>query len=414
MSTESAEETVLAPLDAAHLEALGSASPVYQGKRKVSSSTWSSSTTTLTTVASLDSTLSIEIPEAMRSEESFVFLGCTKSLAKTLWQRWLAISPEDRGPDGPISFMSLAETVVARHEDDVWCANEDWIGMITSLGFATEVAEAICDPQYDAIRFTASAKFWLLDTIQLRWRSLEELQDISRSRLRKAQSKTHTSSLMTRGGGDKFLKNADYVPGSTILWRGSDNKYLQGLIDPNTGAVDLDRMQASWPNDFHGLPGKGAVYHFSPQKAVGLKYAQYARKRSGGGTASVVRMEVPNKLLEKYNPLVVQYENSDMWRTVIWHCRTRRRFPKPFFSHLNNAEVLIGPICRSDDSAIEKLDSWEDITDRHILKVEEEVWNEKEGVHEFKQRRGIQYVFLGLDIQRDLEANCKIEIQPCN
>ena len=166
MSSDSAEELVLAPLDAANLEALGAASPLYQGKRKISSSAWSSKTTA-TTVDSLDSSSSIEIPEVMRSEESFVFLDCTKSL------------------------------------------------------------------------------------------------------------------------------------------------------------------------------------------------------------------------------------------------------PKPY-SHLNNAEILIGPICRSESSATEKLDSWRDVTDRHILEVEEEVWNEKEEVHEFKQRRGIQYVFLGLDTQRDLEANCKIELQPCD
>ena len=141
----------------------------------------------------------VEIPEVMRSKETFLFLGLTEGMAATLWERWLQITPDDRGPDGPISFLSLAENLITCHDDDVWCVHEPWEKFITSLGFANEVAEAICDPEYHSIRFTESAKFWLLDTLQLRWRSLEELHDMSRLRLRKVQSNADPR-LTTRGG----------------------------------------------------------------------------------------------------------------------------------------------------------------------------------------------------------------------
>ena len=197
---ESLQDTVLAPLDAANLEALGLVSPVRGGKRKVSSSIWSlNSTTTTPFTSSSSDEQTIEIPEVMRSKETFLFLGLTEDLATTLWERWLDISPDDRGPDGPISFLSLAETIITGHDEDVWCVNEPWINFITSLGFSNELAEAICDPQYDGIRFTESAKFWLLDTLQLRWRSLEDLQDMSRLRLRKTHSKADTR-VAIRGG----------------------------------------------------------------------------------------------------------------------------------------------------------------------------------------------------------------------
>ena len=410
---EHMEDTVLAKLDAANLEALGSASPAYHGKRKVSSSAWSltSSLTSPATSSSLDET-SKEIPEVMRSKQTYLYLGLSEQLANELWILWTKIDEDDRGPDGPISFLSLAESVVHFHDGDVWCEYEDWPRYIVSLGFVQEVADAICDPAFNTIRFTASAKYWLLDTMQLRWRSLEELQEISRSRLRRAQNKG-SPSLAIRGGEGKSEKNPEYVPGSTVLWRGSDNRYLRGLVHPITGAIDLDRMQATWPSDYRGLQTTGAVYYLSPQKDVALKYAGFVRRRSDSSTTSLVRMEVPNSLLEKHNPHILQHDDSNMWRIVIWHCRTRRRIPDPY-SHLNNATILIGPICTSSSSIIEKLASWQDVTDRHILMVNEQVWDEKEMKYQIRERRGIQYAFTGYDIQLDLEKEAKIDLHPCS
>ena len=82
---ESPQDTVLAPLDAANLEALGAVSPVRGGKRKVSSSTWSLESTSSTPITSSSSDeYTIEIPEVMRSKETFLFLGLTEAMAATL------------------------------------------------------------------------------------------------------------------------------------------------------------------------------------------------------------------------------------------------------------------------------------------------------------------------------------------
>ncbi|CAF9928764.1 MAG: hypothetical protein HETSPECPRED_006924 [Heterodermia speciosa] len=415
---ESPQETILAPLDAANLEKLGVVSKVSGGKRKISSSTWSLVSTTSTPfTSSSEDEQTIEIPEVLRSKETYIFLGLSEKLATILWKRWLNIDPDDRGPDGPISFLSLAETIVACHNEDLWCINDPWINYITALGFSDEIAAAICDPKHDSIRFTASAKFWLLDTLNLRWRSLQDLQDKSRSRLRKAQSKKADTSeadtsVAIRGGGDQAM-NPNFVPGSTILWRGSDNRYVQNLIHPITGEVDMYRMRALWPNDFGSILKGGSGYYFSPQKAVALKYAAFARKRSESSATSLVRIEIPNSILEKYKPVLIEHDTSEMWRIVVWHSRQLRTIPKAY-SHLKSAAVLIGPICRSENTAIEKLATWKDITNGHIMMVEKEVWNENENVYESRSRRGIQYVFNGDEIQLDLETNCKWELQSCS
>lgn len=175
----------------------------------------------------------------------------------------------------------------------------------------------------------------------------------------------------------------------------------------------MDRMQARWPSDFHGILSPGPVYYLTLQKAVAQKYAAFARRRSNSSATSVIRLEIADSILQKYKPVRIEHDSSDMWQIIIWHSRSgRRRIPEPY-SHLDNVPVLIGPVCRADDSAMEKLGSWTEVTDRHILMVEEEVWNEKEKVYESRNRRGIQYAFNGPDIQLDLEANCKMELRPC-
>ena len=158
--------TVLAPLDAESLQALGALSPVNNGKRKIFKFHLVISLSTETIPESLTSASSVsfilEIPEVMISKETYMFLGCSESLATTLWDRWVGISPKDREPEGPIAFISLVTTIVALLEDheNRWSAHEDWHSFITSLGFATEMADAICSPEHDFIRLTESANFW--------------------------------------------------------------------------------------------------------------------------------------------------------------------------------------------------------------------------------------------------------------
>lgn len=45
------------------------------------------------------------------------------------------------------------------------------------------------DPQFTDIRMAESAKVWIIDTRELRWRALENIQDTSRKRVRQKLGK---------------------------------------------------------------------------------------------------------------------------------------------------------------------------------------------------------------------------------
>ena len=79
----------------------------------------------------------------------------------------------------------------------------------------------------------------------------------------------------------------------------------------------MNKMQARWPSDFRGTLSPGPVYYLTPQKAVAQKYAAFARRRSGSSATSVVRLEIADSILEKYKPVLIEHDHSDMWRIII-------------------------------------------------------------------------------------------------
>jgi hypothetical protein len=70
-------------------------------------------------------------------------------------------------------------------------------------GIKHETQASIMDPIYKRIRQTESCFFWMKDTIERRYRSLEAVQTASRERamaLQRAASRAGRSDSRTRGG----------------------------------------------------------------------------------------------------------------------------------------------------------------------------------------------------------------------
>lgn len=66
-----------------------------------------------------------------------------------------------------------------------------WNQSLTSCGMAQDVQDAIMDPAFKEIRFTANSMYWVKDTIGMRYAGLKDIQRASRAR----------SMLQARGNG---------------------------------------------------------------------------------------------------------------------------------------------------------------------------------------------------------------------
>ncbi len=133
------------------------------------------------------------IPDSRVSLATLRYIGYNEQTALQLWKRWTELSPsvfpilETEDDIGDLRFIEYATSYVrsrpdlhaidAFDEDD-----EEWYRCMDACGIAEELQDAIMEPLYRDIRLTESCVFWILDTMRLRYLTLEAIQEASRER----------------------------------------------------------------------------------------------------------------------------------------------------------------------------------------------------------------------------------------
>lgn len=59
--------------------------------------------------------------------------------------------------------------------EDAWQPDHDWDAALKKMGMRREVRLAILNPEFDAMRLMGTAQHWAIDTVEMRWESLESL-----------------------------------------------------------------------------------------------------------------------------------------------------------------------------------------------------------------------------------------------
>lgn len=288
-------------------------------------------------------------------------------------------------------------------------------------GLTEELIEAIMAPEYADLRMTESAQVWTIDTMGWRWRALVGIQDASRERLRRKHGVRDAGGgyHIKRGGAERGVEEGPTEGekpsegrsrtkglGYTLLWRGQDLKYLERVIDAD-GKYHLWKMSSTLPSDFRGIGGS-SVLHFTPQRRVAEKYAQYAQRRSGCSGVGLVWMRVPNELIEKNEPVVQQY--GDEWKKIVFASRRGERLSQELKA-LQRKSLFIGPICRNEDMAISQLDSWRGISvEKNVMHINKPIWDFERKEWASETRPATRYVFNGDDLVQELEEAATLRI----
>lgn len=420
---------VLHPEDAHELETTGLLSASINGKRKISSSTIlstlsSSSGATSNSGYSDSHSFEVEIPDSLKSKETYVFLGLRIETAEMLWRRWSEVDEDAREPDGPVGFLDIATQHIRNQDNNVDDEGKDWNAVLSGWGVDDDLREVILDPEFDDLRYTASAAFWVVDTFEMRYRGLEAISESSRKRQRKMQElrkcevrkaggqfEPSTETLGMRDGGREETPEPLYheafpahTPGTTRVYRGGDMESLKKVFNPLTGKSNLLAIQSMWPIDFRGLVA-GPTLYFGLEEQVGRRCARYAKNRSGVSIVAVIYMDVKNSFIDYWKPYVLR--GGDEWKQIVYESRRRNRYPD-HLSHLQNHPLFIGYIFRTHHSPIEKLDSWTELTDHNIMKIEEEIFNKDSGTRETAAVKATQYVFNGQAIITALEKEVDV------
>ncbi|KAL8365023.1 hypothetical protein RB595_004030 [Gaeumannomyces hyphopodioides] len=432
-SPDRAQSPIFHPEDEAELLAQGLLTPASNGRRRIhkrrlqSSSEESSANIPLTPISwgsDSDSTLFEVVPDALNSRETLLYLGFNEETASYLWHRWTHWDEESNGPrldidtgefpkielDEGTTFIGLAlYHIEDLHVNAVTEDDQSWRSCMVACGISDGLQDDILDPFFKNIRMTESCLFWLIDTLQMRWRGLKSIQATSHERAHASRRQSTRPVAVSdnqpsgsTGNGESSRRSISgqmssqvpwisshtamsdqaklagrNAPGFIHLWKGIDQARIKDLRDANGSIDNLESLLSGFPSDF----ARQLAYYFAVDRDVALMYALWAKNRDGVQSVVLVQISIRNsdiKSLSESEKLTTFYP-SEEWKKLVWHCRRPKKLPTEL-RKFRLASLIIGTIARKPDLAYRNMESWNDIQARDVLMA--------------NSRPAVQYVFL--------------------
>ncbi|OQD98083.1 hypothetical protein PENSOL_c010G06911 [Penicillium solitum] len=422
---------VFSPCDAEALEESGLASPPCSDgtrrihKRRLNRSSDEEENHLPLTPVSMDASSDcfVSIPEDLVSFATLQYLGYNHQTATRIWERWANWPPgrikrqSDDFEDG-IPFIEVAEGYLDSATDT--CDDDDsaWFDCLDNYGMSTELTHAIMDTKFRHIRLTQSCKFWVQDTLKLRYRGLEEVQEASRERERATQREasrpgTNNPGPPAQRSISESLRSAPWMspetalssfatgaaankPGEIQLYKGMDKAWINDLFRGD-GSVHFGCLASRSPADFSS---KQVGIYFAVDREVAVYYACYAKRRSGVNAVVIVQATIPNSAIESLTPPDIQhvYWPSMEWKSLVLTCRQDRKLSSQL-RKFKLAKLVIGSICNKPSMVLANMQSPDEITEGMVYKTKDD-------------RVAIEYVFIGDEGDDLLEQSAKITVFP--
>jgi hypothetical protein len=387
-----ASRPIFAAADAAILTAQSLIQSATRRRRQISSSLMFSEASS-SSENSADSGVglvpSFVVPEYIESVETLEYIGWGEGTATDIWARWEIVKQtESNEATFQQHFLEYALSAIPdlKLED----RQEDWDAEMLNWGVGAELRAAIMDEAYTNIRLTESAQYWVKDTMEIRYLSLERLQ-------RDSQMRAQTSATSTNNATDTRqnlaviaqLTTSSAVPGRLALYKAiAKDRVGQGP----TGKISIESLVSGTPSDFRGVGG--TTLYFTPTLEVAEHYRGYIRRRYNGAAPVMLELSVTNSFIEALSPYILGF--GDLWEEIVYTSR-RGLLLRGDLKRIHRLPLIIAPIAHSHNRTISSLDDYHQISSvRHVLYVEDS--------------EAIQYVFQGDDMLYSLEEYGEVRL----
>lgn len=371
------------------------------------------------------------VPETLESVESLEYVGFTTNMAETIYNRYQS-APEDI----PWGFLEFALAVIEDPQiEDAESSQDDWFACMTRIGLGEDFQRAIMLEEFADLRYTATCKFWVQDTVEMRWRFLKNLKYVLRERQIQLQKTSTRPSFAPRAGsGPQSRKRLSVggaptigqggsvssldikaregpssavaiIPetplhrdGHVMLWRASDTIKHQAFYNEAIGKLRLDAI-STYTGDFSGKVG---LAYFTPQRETADRYATWYKHKAPQSGITIAQTSVPYRFVESLKVKHLWFDRnsernpSDEWKNLIWNSRQGNRLPKSL-RHLSAEDLLIGHIGSGEHCKFLHMASALEIKESDVLSVK------IKGV----ERKSIQWAFQTDEAQDGFEQACR-------
>ncbi|KAH0491137.1 hypothetical protein TgHK011_002579 [Trichoderma gracile] len=357
------------------------------------------------------------LPMDLVSVDTLEYLGFNEETAEFIWND--RIKPLVRA-NAAKPNSHLSEPFMYHIIDHVYDAGqvsntcEDnkrlWHRCMSHCGLNRQTKMAIMDPIFNKIRRTQSCLDWVRNTIELRFKALQDLRAAeAASALRRRQaaqksaaedSVSHPSQPEETAMGKAVLQASQSPPGSTItLYKAVDRASVRRLFD---GKGDLSRISALATSRPRDVRGSSSVYHFYVDRDIAEQQACYMRRRSYLTTAALVQVTIPKAMLEAgYEGPRRQevYWPSEDWKRLAFHSRGNRPVPPDLVKYLKAQLSIVTAVARADRAFARGIKRADQVTEDMVLK-------NKHG------EDAIQYCFRGCDADHFLAQHAELKMLP--
>ena len=284
----------------------------------------------------------VEVPAVLESAETYAYLGFDDATAKHVWARYSKYIQDADPDDTEGEFMDFARWQIENVKfPDPTSEEDDWLGYMRTIGISQELQEAITLPEFSDLRYTASCQFWLLDTMEMRYESLQSLDDRLRAKAARFKGVQKLSDCSAEFVARTPSLAAPYVPK-----RDTDDKFSRIPVE-GTGSATPLFGQPSPTHPRHDDPVRPAVGPFHQGEPFKNKSLQPSFSSSSSLTKdNFAKLRTPSLQDEEASPEqaidTVAAPASISGCTMLW--RSGPRIKAEAFYNPQTKEIWMGAI----------------------------------------------------------------------
>lgn len=310
------------------------------------------------------------IPRYIQSKATLEFLGFTNIAASLIFERYEQASvvfPQSEFFDFVKGFI---KSVGSAQED-----NDNWEGVLTRMGIKEEIKNRMLNSQFDRIRLSESAQFWVTQMVETKFMFVTRLLTVtlgiqpkashmvtldsriekdSTSKPKGASKSTQKSNnpkapILSTGTEDREVHDNEV----DLLKGGTEERLIRAFFEPDEPEVEANRLERILSDLFSDWSPTSNDLYFTKQKELAYDYAVWAREfLFDTGTycnVGILHMVTPKELLQEAHQLF-----GDEWSEYTMRSRLRSIIPN-HLSYLNTTPMLVGPVALLGSDQVRRL-----------------------------------------------------------